>query len=571
MDAYFCTTTLPAWGLFVKAPKSDLIICSIISMKKSTAIQTEQTAAPDKGMLSRNLLFLIAFVEGGSVMAVELAGAKMIAPYYGTSMYVWASVLAVTLGGLTAGYFLGGWATYRFPPKSLLFWELLTGTAFIALMPLLAITVMPAVSGLGLRAGSLISAISFMIVPLICMGMVSPTIIQLSNTELKGAGKTAGTVYAVSTVGGIVMTLLMGFYFLPEWGIRKSIYITTLLLGLMPVLLMVIYAKYKVVTAAGAGVVVLMLIASQKPFTPPGIPLKYLYKSEGILGQVSVLENPDPETGKTYRHMFINHIPQTWVDVQFIPFSEWGYPHHIATLTSIKPPGSKVLLVGLGGGSIAMEFKNMGFQVDVIEIDTRIPKIAKEYFGFTPEGMNIFIDDGRHFIRTTGNVYDIVFIDVLNGDTQPHHMFTIEAMEEIKKILSPEGILVVNNQGYLHGQYGLGARSIYKTLLEVGFKVQHYHAGDETVDGDIHFFASLVEQDFRNISHERLNECCQILSYTYDQLITQKPVNTADAFVLTDDVPRLEMYNSHWNEEWRSRAISGILLRESQNKIPFFR
>ena len=51
-------------------------------------------------------------------MAVELAGAKMIAPFYGTSLYVWASVLAVTLGGLTTGYFIGGWATYRYPPQN---------------------------------------------------------------------------------------------------------------------------------------------------------------------------------------------------------------------------------------------------------------------------------------------------------------------------------------------------------------------------------------------------------------------------------------------------------------------
>ncbi len=65
-------------------------------------------------------LYLVAFIEGASVMAIELAGAKMIAPFFGTSLYVWASVLAVTLGGLAAGYFAGGWATYRYPPMKLL-------------------------------------------------------------------------------------------------------------------------------------------------------------------------------------------------------------------------------------------------------------------------------------------------------------------------------------------------------------------------------------------------------------------------------------------------------------------
>ena len=52
--------------------------------------------------------FILAFIEGGSVMAIELLGAKMLAIYYGNSLYVWTSVLSITLAGLAAGYFAGG-------------------------------------------------------------------------------------------------------------------------------------------------------------------------------------------------------------------------------------------------------------------------------------------------------------------------------------------------------------------------------------------------------------------------------------------------------------------------------
>jgi len=151
-------------------------------------------------------------------MAIELAGAKMVAPFYGTSLYVWASVLTVTLGGLTTGYFLGGWATYRYPAMKMLIGVLLAGTVLISIMPLLALKIMPATSGLGLRMGSLVSCTLFMFLPLVCMGMVSPAIIHISNQELKGTGRTAGNVYAISTVGGILMTLLMGFFLLPDLG-----------------------------------------------------------------------------------------------------------------------------------------------------------------------------------------------------------------------------------------------------------------------------------------------------------------------------------------------------------------
>jgi hypothetical protein len=77
-------------------------------MTKKTPIKTIKGDTTGQLPFRRNLLLLVAFIEGGSVMAIELAGAKMVAPFYGTSLYVWASVLAVTLGGLTTDYFLGG-------------------------------------------------------------------------------------------------------------------------------------------------------------------------------------------------------------------------------------------------------------------------------------------------------------------------------------------------------------------------------------------------------------------------------------------------------------------------------
>lgn len=80
-------------------------------MSKKTASPPPRNATLEKEIFNQKYLYLIAFIEGGSVMAIELAGAKMIAPFFGTSLYVWASALAVTLGGLTTGYFAGGWAT----------------------------------------------------------------------------------------------------------------------------------------------------------------------------------------------------------------------------------------------------------------------------------------------------------------------------------------------------------------------------------------------------------------------------------------------------------------------------
>lgn len=544
-------------------------------MPKKTAAKPPRNTSQTPFTFNQKYLFLIAFIEGGSVMAIELTGAKMIAPFFGTSLYVWASVLAVTLGGLAAGYFAGGWATYRFPAVKLLFWELLAGTLLIAVMPLLAVKFMSLAGNLGMRLGSLLSSLSFMFLPLFCMGMVSPTIIQLQNRELKGTGKAAGTIYAISTIGGITMTLLMGFYFLPEWGIRRSVLLSAILLGSMAILVVIISRKYRIVSAIGIFILVMMFLASARSFSDAKGSVKYLYRSEGILGQLTVVET---RTGDRTRTLYINQIPQTRVDPYKLQASLWKYPHRIAMIASMKPENSKALLIGLGGGNIAMELKKMGFSLDAVELDKRVPELAEKYFGFDPDGANVYIDDGRHFIRACEKKYDLVVIDVLNGEIQPHHMFTMESFEEIKQILEPDGMLIVNTQGFLYGEPGLGARSVYKTLAESGFNVKHYFAGDADRSGDIHFIASSAAFSLPLSPPDKINACCKEFPVDYPSLFIKLEVIAArdkpdliDAEILTDDKPALEALYNYSNEEWRTNTMKSLLMNRDEPLITLFK
>ena len=519
---------------------------------------------------SHKLFLLVAFIEGATVMAIELLGAKMIAPYYGTSLYVWASVLAVTLGGLTLGYFLGGLATYKIPLEKLLFGVLLLGTLFIALMPTLALNIIPTTYNLGLRLGSFVSTTCFMLLPLICMGMVSPILIQITNLEIKGSGKTAGRIYAISTVGGIFMTLLMAFYLLPEWGIRNSVMITTLLFGSTPILLFLITRKHKGLLISGFVALSLIMMSAIKPFKDPDLELKFLYRSEGILGQVSVLNNPHPESNELYRLLMINQIPQTQVNVAQMPVSSWAYPHRIATLSSIKSKLSKALLIGIGGGSIAMELKNMGFSLDVVEIDKRMPEVAEKFFAFSPKGINISIDDGRHFLKSTNHKYDLVVYDVLNGETQPYQLFTTEAFNDLKQRLNTDALVIINFQGFIQGEHSLASRSIYKTLLNSGFNMKYFYSGSNDQDGDIHLIASMSKINFDTIDESRLNDCCKVKDHKYSNLVTDAVIKLDDALVLTDDKPQLELINNFATEIWRKRTIETYLVNLPGYKIPFF-
>ena len=83
----------------------------------------------------KKFYFLLSFIEGASVMATELLGAKMLAPYFGSSLYVWATVLAITLGGLAVGYFFGGVLSYKNKNPFTLFYVLILAAVFTVLMP----------------------------------------------------------------------------------------------------------------------------------------------------------------------------------------------------------------------------------------------------------------------------------------------------------------------------------------------------------------------------------------------------------------------------------------------------
>lgn len=116
----------------------------------------------------------------------------------------------------------------------------------------------------------------------------------------------------------------------------------------------------------------------------------------------------------------------------------------------LNPDPSNVLVIGLGGGSIPLTFADLypQAQIDVVEIDEAVVKVAEEFFFFEEtENMQVYVDDGRPFIKRAGirgQTYDYIVLDAFSGDYIPEHMLTREFLEEVKRIMSPESVLVAN-------------------------------------------------------------------------------------------------------------------------------
>lgn len=182
------------------------------------------------------LLLIAGFISGGVVMAAELMSAKIIAVYYGNSLYVWSAVLAITLGGLASGYFAGGYLSEHKNRKVMLLANIFIAAVLMLCMPFVSSLIMESTLKMSLKTGIVVSSMVFVFPPLCCFGMVSPLIIGEIEQKIKDAGRVSGIVYSISTIGGILFTFLTGYFFIPLFGLKATSYIMGLLLGLSFVL-----------------------------------------------------------------------------------------------------------------------------------------------------------------------------------------------------------------------------------------------------------------------------------------------------------------------------------------------
>jgi spermidine synthase len=113
---------------------------------------------------------------------------------------------------------------------------------------------------------------------------------------------------------------------------------------------------------------------------------------------------------------------------------------------------NSMLVLGLGGGVIPQEMRHYypSIEIDVAEIDQAIPPIASQFFGFrTDDKVRVHVDDGRMFVKKQLRLkpvprYDIIVLDAFNGDYIPFHLMTKEFLEELKGLLSDDGVVVAN-------------------------------------------------------------------------------------------------------------------------------
>lgn len=496
------------------------------------------TKKPSDNLLTKpvyNLLLIAAFFEGGAVMVVELTGAKMIAPFYGTTIYVWTAVLSVTLGGLGMGYLIGGGKYFKNSGVSKYFSIYAISCIFVSIMPLMASAVLESTLEMEIRTGVMLSCFIFLFPPLFCFGLLSPILVRIIALHLNDSGKAAGKVYAISTFGGILFTLITGFYLIPNIGLKATVFTIAFLALIFP--LMYFFLNQRKGKALIQILIIGVLISFQldKLQNREKGRIKIVYKSEGIHGQLLVAEDARSKTTV----LINNCISQTMYDKK-TGNSAWAYVDRIIHYSNLNFKKGRVLIAGLGGGLLVKEFVKKGFTVDVVEIDGRLPDIAQKYFDCPKNTYHFINDDVRHLINCSTQKYNLIVLDLSAGESQPEYVYTVEAFKKIKNSLIKNGLLFVHFPENPSYNNNFTLCSIGKTIETAGFNTKLLNTSP--VKNEFAEYMFLASNNLNKVETD--NGILTDSKYPSGNKSYLEQINFTNGILLTDDRPNLEKLHS---------------------------
>jgi spermidine synthase len=433
------------------------------------------------------VIYLVAFVVGAIVMSFEMLGSRYLNPYFGSGIYTWASLISTVLASLTVGYFIGGWLADRRPSAPVLGVTVLIGSAYVLLLPLFAQPMLEWVlAGVDdVKAGSLLAALAILFFPVTFLGMYSPFAIRLLLRSALRSGTVSGMVYGISTAGSIVGTLGTTFYLIPSMGSRAI----TLSLGVAGagaglVLILLPRLGRRAAAPALAGALALTLCAASawaEPVVDEAVRAELLKRKDGQVARIETEYN-DIFITKRRNELTMSFQLKGWdytesvanlADADDLPVR---YTRQMTVGLAYPPETKKVLMLGLGGGSLSIYLGRFMPEVaiDTVEIDPGVTKAAKDYFGIRETSRVRYFDaDGRVYVNRNKQLYDVILVDAFQGGYVPFHLLTREFYQILKQRLAPGGVAVFN----VHDGTKL-YRSTLKTQAAVFESVHVYPSGE---------------------------------------------------------------------------------------------
>jgi spermidine synthase len=377
-------------------------------------------------------------------------------------VYVWGSLIGVFLAALSLGYAIGGRISTRWPIPGPFLALVFASGASIFPIPHVAGALLGQIvaQDFGPRANPLLGGAELFFLPSALLGTISPYAVRLRARSVEAVGNVAGMLYALSTLGSIVGTLLAAFVLISVFGVRAIIQ----LLGITEMALAVLGFMWfrRAYTGAGAAAVMAAIlgIASGVPANGSDV----VYTKDTIYHRITVSD------GGAVRYLKLDNYWQSARDQSAPSHTVFAYTDYLHLPLLFVPHPSTVLFIGMGGGTAPTRFHHdyPAATIEVVEIDPTVVDVARKYFSLPDDDrLRVHLQDGRLRLRRTNARYDVIVLDAYLIDTIPFHLATQEFYRETAAHLTPGGAVASNVIGALRGRQSRLFRAIYKTFQSV--------------------------------------------------------------------------------------------------------
>lgn len=493
--------------------------------------------------MSPILSLAVVFITSFCLMVIELVAGRLMAPYLGVSLYTWTSVIGVILAGVSLGNYVGGRISDSFGSRKIL-------GALIILSGVSSLLVRFTVPFFGslfqgtfipLYLSTFIFCILVFFPTSLFLGCISPLVIKLELRTLEKVGNTVGRIYATSSFGSIIGTLLTGYFFISFFGTKIIVLAVSFILLALGILVFsppVGGLPKNIFGKSGIFIAFVFLIGAALP----GNCLKETDYYCINIRQISA--------GTNVYQLKLDHLVHSYVDLNNSKHLRYDYEKIYAILIDylVGDSGREFSTFFLGGGGYTMprflEQNYTASKIEVAEIDPEVTKINYEKLGLS-ENTKIKTAnmDARIFLKNlpADKKYDLIFGDAFNDYAVPYHLTTKEFGQLVKAHLSEDGFYAVNViDDYKFGRF---VASYVRTLKEIfsyvylaplksEWKTNHRNtfvvlAGNKEINKDIWMKISLKDilsnEEVDNLRYLAPNE-------ELSNFIVQK-----EAVVLSDD------------------------------------
>lgn len=404
--------------------------------------------------MNRNnaLLLLVVFIGGMTSLAVELTAARFIGNYFGSALPVWAAIIGMVLLYLTIGYLLGGRLADRNPSQAYLFRLTMWAGFLCGLIPFVAGPILQFAT-IGIRdvlanvfLGSLISVILLLAVPTVLLGCVSPFAIRLQTRAVESSGNTAGVIYALSTMGSILGTFLPVLVLIPNIGTRNSFLFFSYALMIPSLVGLLVYSgRRSVVYAIFIAIIIGLTVVVPRSVVRAAQAGELIYETESAYNYIQVIQSGDT------RYLMLNEghaVHSIYNPNQLLTRGEWDYfavaPYFNKNYRTEEL--RRVAVIGLAAGTVPRQLTAIygPIPIDGVEIDAAITAVGRRFFDMNLPNLNVIIQDGRYFSRTTDETYSLIGIDAYHQPYIPAQLTTVEFFQECYNHLDERGVVLLN-------------------------------------------------------------------------------------------------------------------------------